>query len=477
MKRSTFTAVPAIALLVLLTAGCAGVPAAPEASTGEAERAVPVWEIELSGYRDDVFDSICLEESKSHRSHYVTRELERKGERTVYRGMPIHLVIAMVDGTDAEHPYLFDRELWEAGYDITLTAADGYAATFNTAEYDWADIIIADEADGQAVSPMVVGAIPSSLWVKDLVRIDAALGEYDADAAREAFIFQVDINGVLHEFSIQELEASPLYVEGEGYYTTSAGSTYGGIFGGVKLADLIQTWIILDPDNSVTFSATDGYEMTYTGSQIMDTSDGGEWILAFKLDGEYLPHDPGFIRTVKVGPGAPNILGHTSVRMVKKISVREEAFREFTISMTGKMDFELEAHDIQSGVSCHRTTVVFEHRGQSNEYTGIPLWMMLAYSDHELYAPHRQDSSIVSYNRDLALEGYQVEIRATDGFSVTLDSRDIDMNSDVIIAMYKNGEFLPDGEWPLILVWDKDAEKVPEGIKNVRQISGIHLKF
>ena len=64
---------------------------------------------------------------------------------------------------------------------------------------------------------------------------------------------------------------------------------------------------------------------------------------------------------------------------------------------------------------------------------------------------------------------------ATDGFSVSLDSGQIDRNDEVILAALKDGEELPEREWPLILVWDKDAETVPAGIKGVRNVNEIQL--
>ena len=130
---------------------------------------------------------------------------------------------------------------------------------------------------------------------------------------------------------------------------------------------------------------------------------------------------------------------------------------------------------MQSGVSCHKKTVHFERKNTSGIYTGIPVWRLLAYSDDPRYAPHRQDDSIRSYNDAAAAEGYRVTIIAADGFSVDLDSRELDKNDDVILAMYKEGEILEGEDWPLILVWDKDAEIVPDGIKPVRQIVEIHV--
>jgi hypothetical protein len=477
--RITTTAALLVILLVAGGAliGCAG---APEAKTEpEREKTAdlePEWTIEVLGTHGDTITSVDYGESKEHGSHYIEMELERKGETHVYKGLPFRMIAAMTDGPDRSHPYKFDSTLWESGYDITITAADGYSVTFNTAEVDYNDLMLADSEDGMEIAPQIVGNVSGKLWVKDVRVIELGLG---ADtAAEEEFELEIDIAGTEAAFTIEELEASPFYVEGKGSFTTSAGTTYTHTYGGVRFAGFVNSFMNLREEDTVTLVAMDGYEMTYSGEQILDTSDG-EWILAFKIDGEYMEIDPGYIRTVKIGPSVPNIEGHLSVKMIEKIVASGEPYKDFTLTMKGRMNLDVDRQTIQSGISCHRRTVTYYDRKaeQDIEYTGIPLHLMLAFSDDPDFAPHKQDSSIISYNADAAREGYKVKITAADGFSITLDSRELHGNNDVILAMYKNGEPLPDREFPLIVVWDKDAEVVPDGIKAVRNITEIELIF
>jgi len=240
----------------------------------------------------------------------------------------------------------------------------------------------------------------------------------------------------------------------------------------VKLRALIERYAKLAADDSVVFTAMDGYEMTYSGAQVFDEKDG-TWLLAFRLDGDYLPKDPGFIRTIKAGPANPNIDGHLSVRMVKKITVKQAGFKDFSLQMDGQMKWTLDRSTIESCTSCHKVTVTFEKKGQVDTYTGFPAWLALGYIDDPKYAPHKQDTKIAAYNLAAAQKGYKVDFVASDGFTVSLDARELDHNNDVILAMYKNGEVVPDGEFPLVLVWDRNAKKVPAGIKNVKMIAAI----
>lgn len=480
--KPRFKTTAALLAVLLLTSwavlGCAGAPEAKAADAAMEKQAdiEPEWTVRVLGTHEDTITSVDYEESKQHGSHYIEMELEMKGETHLYKGLPFRMIAAMTDGPDRSHPYKFDSALWEAGYDVTITAADGYSVTFNTAEVAYTDLMLADSMDGIEIPPQIVGNVSGKMWVKDVRIIELGLG---ADtAAEEEFELEIDINDTEAAFTIEELEASPFYVEGKGSFTTSAGTTYTHTYGGIRFADFLSSFMNLREDNTVTLVAMDGYEMTYSGEQILDTSDG-QWILAFKIDGEYMEVDPGYIRTVKIGPSVPNIEGHLSVKMIEKVVASGEPYKDFTLTMKGRMTLDVDRQTIQSGISCHKSTVTYYDRkaDQDFEYTGIPLHYMLAFSDDPDHAPHRQDSSIISYNAEAAREGYRVKITASDGFSITLDSRELHGNNDVILAMYMEGEPLPDREFPLVIVWDKDAEVVPAGIKAVRNITEIELIF
>jgi hypothetical protein len=406
----------------------------------------------------------------------VKKTGDKKGVPAQYQGLPLRMAIAMIDGKDAKHAYLFDRELWAAGYDVTLIASDGYSATFDTRDVAPDALIIADQEDGKPIPAMIVGDTPKNLWVKNLVKIETSLSPSLVAQAAASFYLDLDINGATASFSLSELEKLDFYMEARGAYTTSAGSRYEGVYGGVRLLDLLKAYTDIGADDAITFVAMDGYEMSYPGSRVLDRSTG-DWLLAFKLDGDYLAKDPGYIRTIKVGPTTPNIEGHLSVRMVKKIVVKQKEYAEFDLVLDGKMARTLDRSTVQSCVSCHRATVTFEQKGVQAEYTGFPLWYLMGYVDDPQFAPHHQDKSIVSYDEAAAKAGYSIQIKAGDGFSVTLDSREVHKNPDIIIAMYKNGEKLPANEAPLVLVWDKDAALVPKGAKNVRMINSVKAIF
>ncbi|MCD6120593.1 MAG: molybdopterin-dependent oxidoreductase [Spirochaetales bacterium] len=444
--------------------------------SGSLKQAETLWKIMLIGVRKDEITSSRFAEALRHANHRKTMKLEKKGRTTLYTGMPFYQIAAVVDGNDSAHPYKFDKTLWGKGYDITVTAEDGYSVTFNTKDYSYNDLILTDTENGKNIPVSIVGNVPKSLWVKNVAEIELAIGKTGTGSGNTAkdFKLTLSVNGADRSYSLGELEKSPYYIEGKGSFTTSAGTKYSGLYAGVKLADFLNQFVKIKSSSTIIFTAMDGYEMSYPGKQLLDNSDG-IWILAFKENGKYLPKDPGYIRTIKIGKNNPNIEGHLSVRMIKKVSVKGEVYRDFSLRIEGDKNFTLNRQTLQSGLSCHKKTVFFERKGKSAHYTGIPLWRFLAYSDDPKYAPHMQDPSIPTYMEARALKGYEIRLTATDGYSITLNSKELNKNDDVILAMLKNGKALPANEWPLILVWDKNAKVIPEGIKPIRQIKSIKL--
>lgn len=264
--------------------------------------------------------------------------------------------------------------------------------------------------------------------------------------------------------SMAELAALPFCLEGPGGFTTSAGSSVAGNWAGVSLPDLLTEKGALQDHHSVTFTADDGYKMTFEGSEILDR-DEGTWILATIRDGAPLPTTMGLLRTIKVGPGTPMVTGHVSVAGVCRITITGAAQEASTLSIRGRMDVEVDRQTLQSCVSCHGVTVIVDSVYSPMAYQGVPLYRMLAFSDDSLYAPHHQDSAILSYRSDLARTGYSVEVEDAGGKTLTVDSSTLDQNDDIILALYRDGKPLLEKEAPLVLV---------DGVSENGEESGPH---
>ncbi len=415
------------------------------------------WNISLLGVREDSLWQSDIASWKEDGDCYVEMELEEKGEKNIYGGILLKDVVAMIDDPSGGMPYEFQETLWLEGYDITLTSADGYSATFTTAEASFDEVLLVDTIDGEAVNPRIAGNLTGKAWVQDLAEIE--LGLEPVDLVSNTFEFILEINGTTSVYTIGELEAMPLYIEDKGSFTNSYGNTTAAVYGGVKLIPLLSQFMKVTSDSAIKVIAMDGYEMNYGGEMLLDQEDG-EWILAFKENGEYLPEDPGYIRLVKVGPDEPNITGHVSARMIKKIVTEGEPFKDFELTIIEDEITEVfDRQTLQSGVVTNKNRVVYYDRKNDLDvpYMGISIWRLLE-----------------------RLDGYSaVKIEAADGFSITLDNSQLEGNDDVILAMYTgyDDQLLGDEDWPLRLIWDKNAEIVPDGIKAVRNVVSISLIY
>ncbi len=414
------------------------------------------WMITLTGVRsDEIYESDIDAWIEYNPDMLREFSFEKKGETRIYEAIPLSAIIAICDDADGSMPYTFDKELWDSGYDITLNSADGYAATFDTAEFDSEDIYIALSQDGEKTPPMIIGEIGGQFWIKELTTIELSLAPVVLE--ENGFEFILEIGDLRSVYTLAELQAHPHYIEDTGEYKNSHDIIFSHIWGGVKLVDLIGDTIALTADQTVTIVSTDGYEMDYSGQQLLDQADG-TWILAFIEDGEYMPEDPGYMRLVKVGPKNPQITGHISAKMIKKVFIEDVSFKDFTLTLESVDGSEiLDRQTIQSGVTTHKSVVGYYHSKSDTviEYMGIPLY--------ELFSHYPEYKSVT--------------IEAADGFSITLAAEQLEGNTDVILAMYYgDGGELSEREQPLVIAWDQDALMIPEGIKAVRNVSRMIIE-
>ena len=451
---------PLLVVALLIFAGCsttsdAETAAGPvvESEADTVTHATPKgegWMITVDGVRsDEVWESNFEAWKSSPSSGYGEYEFSQKGKPVKFMAMPLKNIIAMVDDSDATMPYSFIEDKWADGYDITMTAADGYTITVNTADFSAEDFFLADMKDGEKISPMITGNVSTQYWTKELSSL--ALSLQPLSLEDNDFELMLDIGGENASFTIGELEKLSYYIEDKGNYTNSYDNNFQFIWGGVKIVDLINEYTSLSEDMTVIIEAMDGYAMNYSAKQLMDDSDG-DWILAFKENGEYMPEDPGYIRLVKVGPENPEILGHTSARMVKKIIIENTEFRDFNLEIVSGAKTEvMDRQTLQSGMTTWRTVVDYFNKkaGETVQYMGMPIYEILGrYSGYDT-----------------------VKIVAADGFEIALSAAELQDNKEVILAMFYGDESeLSEKEFPLVVAWDKDAELVPDGIKPVRNV-------
>jgi len=277
------------------------------------------------------------------------------------------------------------------------------------------------------------------------------------------------------EFTLSDLETLGV-VTGPGTFTNSAGVDYTATYTGVPLMTLVGN---VPPDSTVRVTATDGYSMNYEVGMLFDQSEG-TWILAHMEDGEYMPHDPGPLRIVRIGEDNPHFTSSLSARMVTRIEVLG-TYEEYSLLLTGAVDRLFSRRELEAGIGCpcHTATVTVTRVGETHTYTGLPLWRLIGYVDDDLFPA--EDLGIYyndgDFNDTLAVAGYTIALVASDGYTQTVSSDLIARDDRFVIAFRMDGVFLdPAADGYMWFVFG-DAVELPDGsrLKNVKFLVEIRL--
>jgi len=236
---------------------------------------------------------------------------------------------------------------------------------------------------------------------------------------------------------IEELDA----VTGQGTFTTSAETDYAATYTGVPLTTLIGN---VPGDATIRVTASDGYSMNYPAEMFQDTSEG-VWVLAYQNNGVYMPFDPGYLRVVQVSDEGAHFSSSLSAKMVEMIEVLG-AYETYTLNVTGAVERIFQRGELEAGIGCpcHTSTVSVTSKGETHEYSGIPLWRLVAYVDDGLFPPLEEGIYYedAHFNDALAETAYAIDLIASDGYTQTVSSDLIAHDDRFVVAFKKDGVFL-----------------------------------
>lgn len=275
--------------------------------------------------------------------------------------------------------------------------------------------------------------------------------------------------------SVADLEEMDV-ITADGTFTRSTGTEYTATYAGVPVATLVGN---IPDDTTVRVTAADGYSMNYEAGMLLDHSEG-TWILAFEEDGEPMADGVGPFRIVQVGPGNPHFTSSLSAKMVATIEVLG-TYEEYSLLITGAVDRTLLRGELEAGIGCpcHTSTVTVTSKGETNTYTGLPLWRLVAYADDDVYPAPEQGIHYdeEDFNDALAAFGYDVTLVASDGYAQTVTSDLIARDDRFVVAFKKDGAFLdPEDDGYMRFVYD-DSVELPEDLRlrSVKLLREIQL--
>jgi len=232
-------------------------------------------------------------------------------------------------------------------------------------------------------------------------------------------------------------------------------------FKGVALKDLAEFIGGMDGTTGFNVVAEDGYSITFSYDQIQngsfiayDTATGAELknpveltaILAYEADGK--PFDAkqdGALRLAIISPEITQVTdGHWSVKWVNKLEVKSLG-EEWVLNAQGGITKTIDRASIEScgAPQCHAATWTDD---KAQEWVGVPLWLFVGSVDDAI------EHEGPAFNDALADAGYNVDVIAADGYTVTFDAARVKRNNNIIVAYKVNDNPLPDQYFPLRLV-------------------------
>ena len=244
--------------------------------------------------------------------------------------------------------------------------------------------------------------------------------------------------------SMAELVALPA-TEGYAGIKSSTGKITPPIpFKGVALKDLVALVGGMDETTGFNVVAEDGYSITFSYDQInngtfvaYDPATGDELknpvtltaILAYEMDGQPLDSkQDGAVRLAIVSDSLNQVTdGHWSVKWVSKLEAKNLG-AEWVLKAHGAIKEDIDRASVEScgAPQCHGTSWTDD---KAQEWAGVPLWFFVGAVDDEI--THEGPA----FNDDLAKSGYNIDVIASDGYTVSFDAARVARNNNIIVCI------------------------------------------
>lgn len=489
------------------------------------------WNLTLSGKISDVISQAEFEAGLACPvAGHLAEWTDIDGN--VWSGMPLWFLTGWVDD---RQPHGYNANQATAGYTVLVKAGDGYNKEFASADIAWSnDYIIANTCNGEPLTekwPLrLVGAgvtrddgTLSGYSVGNIAEIELTnfqtvlpvpevhIIKYAED--RTTIINETTVNYLWMQDNLDVIGDGKIIYRYEGITNNpedvwDAAETYPG---GYKIANAVMGTRVRDlcdlvggmgAGTEITLTATDGYETTlpyasiYTNPAVQERQ--GDAILAWWGDGKYMPYYADGMRLFFT-PDGDNVYGQwdmhetlppnywhyyysdgvqypscagLSSKYITSIEIYSVPASDWTLQLDGRsiggIYYDVSKTYFEQALACqfgsnHKVTYT---DSENRVWEGMPLWFLAGFVDDA------DQHSNNAFNDELATKGYNVEITAANGHSITISSKDIIRNNNYIVANSLNGLTIPDSDndWPLKLVGPSVNDAV-----SISQIKSIKL--
>jgi PKD repeat protein len=421
----------------------------------------PDWSLSLSGARSQSVTKSYFEQGLAcPSSGHMVNWTDSDG--SVWSGIPLWLLVGMVDDNPDIGPdhYNFNDSLAAQGYSVKVTAGDGYNTTLASADIARNNgYIVANKLNGTDLPLLTPGGKLS--WPLHL-KGSAVFGGQQVGNITSIELtgmpqpsqgWTLTLEGDVVDLISQEYFEEAIACHHNVTYTDASGSIWTGVplWDLVGAVDDIETgshWTFNDTRANVTgytvrVIAADGYNRTFPS---LNVSHNTGFIVANTLNGTPLSGTNGHLKLV--GPATTSSGQRVSnITIIRLEGLPSYPAGEYSLSLKGKISDVITQPELEEWIAANTETYT---DGSGNEYSGIPLWRILAWVDDRIPAGSN------AFNDATAAAGYKVIVKAGDGYSKEFLSGPLARSNDYIVANTLNGSALPnDGShppWPLRLV-------------------------
>jgi PGF-pre-PGF domain-containing protein len=420
------------------------------------------WTLSLKGKTTQTFTKVDFEQSIScQSSHKATWTDPATGD--VWAGMPLWMLVAMVDDEETGGHYTFNDALATKGYSVKVTSKDGYSINIPSSEMARSSgFIVANTLNGSAL-PETIGEKNKPCWPLQIKGSEADAGQLVGAIASIELVglpepdqgWTLRVCGAIND-TITQAEFEEAGCHGGVEYTDGKGRVWSGVplWFLVGVSDNIETadhWTYDDTlaatNYTVKIVSGDGTTISFGSRQINRSSD---YILADRLNGTPIADaDSSYpLRIVgdSVGTGLKNVVEIDLVDLIPGPAPDGS----WNLDLKGKIDYTATEEFFEQAVACSHHTATWTNPETGERWSGLPLWDLCGWVDDRI--SHGSNG----FNDGAATAGYTVIVTAGDGYSKEFSSKDIARNNGYIIANTLNGTALPkDGSkapWPLRLV-------------------------
>ncbi|HHU77004.1 MAG TPA: hypothetical protein GXZ24_08970 [Firmicutes bacterium] len=422
------------------------------------------WTLQLVGARNEAVTKDYFEQGLACRpTHRVTWTDEDGNE---WGGVPLWLLVGMVDDDPDPNPthYTFSDDLAAQGYSIKIIAGDGWDTSLESADIAHSDgYIVANTLNGKPLPEKTPGG--KDCWPLHLKGEKIHSGQQVGNIERIELIglpkkpegWTLEMIGEVGDIITQdEFEEGLACVSShKAQWTDNEDNVWSGVplwvlLGAIDDAETKSHWTfndnVAETGYTVKVTAKDGFSKTFNS---VDVARNNNFIIASKINGAPLADKKSKpLRLVGAGVAkGDSSLSGSAVGNIVRIEIPElqtppAGKGSWNLILKGRISDVLSQAEFEEALSCHKKEWT---DGEGKVWSGVPLRLLAGWVDDR--QPHK-------YDHDQALAGYKIFVKAADGYSKDLDSKDIAManDSDYIIADKCDGQPLTGNSWPLRLV-------------------------